>query len=98
VKQSCSAVDEAAKVSARYGSVWELAKGATMTNPFLIEARPETKTLDKNIWLSPDYDDDDEADDDDADDADDEISQGPWRGQRWLSRSEFGSPEWWAKG
>ena len=72
----------------------ELAKGATMTNPFLTEARQETKTLNKDVWLSPDYDDDDEADDDDADD---EISQGPWRGQPWPSRSGFGSPEWWVQ-
>ena len=68
--------------------------GATMTNPFPMKASPETKTRGKDLWLSPDYDDDDDADDDDADD---EILQGPWRGQRWLSRSEFGSPEWWVQ-
>jgi len=68
-----------------------------MTNPSLMNARQESQTLDKvgkDVWLSPDYDDDDDADEDDADD---EISQGPWRGQRWQSRSEFGSPEWWTQ-
>jgi hypothetical protein len=65
-----------------------------MTNAFLTKATQASGALDKEIWLSPDYDDDDEADDDDEDD---EVSQEPWRGQRWLSRSEFGSPEWWAQ-
>ncbi len=63
------------------------------TNAFLIVARPETTTP-KEVWLSPDYDDDDDADEDDADD---EISQGSWRGQSWQSRSDFGSPEWWTQ-
>jgi hypothetical protein len=69
-----------------------------MTNPlgnaFLVRAKSETKTLDKDVWLSPEYDDDDDAD---GDDADDEILQGPWRGQGWQSRSDFGSPEWWTQ-
>ncbi len=64
-----------------------------MTNPSLIQARLQSGTLTKQIYLSTDWDDDDDADDDD----DDEISQGSWRGQPWLSRSEFGSPEWWSR-
>ena len=65
-----------------------------MTNPFLTEARQQTETLATAVWFAPDDDDDDDANDDDADD---ETSQGTWRRQRWLSRSEFGSPEWWSR-
>ncbi len=66
-----------------------------MTNPFLVKARHQTRPLADHVLLSPDYDDDDDADDDDADD---EIHPGTWRRQSWLSRADFGSPEWWSRG
>jgi hypothetical protein len=46
-------------------------------------------------WLKvEDYDDEDEADFDDSDDDDKPASVSQ---ERWLSRPDFGSPEWWSK-
>lgn len=53
-----------------------------------------TEHLAKRLYVSPDWDDDDDADDDDEEDN---VVQGSWRRQQWLSRSEFGSPEWWSR-
>jgi hypothetical protein len=66
---------------------------ANMTDPSL--TTDEQKVMPKNIWAFPDDDDDeDDADGDDDDDAD--IPEG-WQRVRWLSRPDFGSPEWWSR-
>jgi hypothetical protein len=54
------------------------------------------KSTARKIWLFPDYyDDDDEDDFDDFDD--DEESPLESSRERWFSRPDFGSPEWWSR-
>ncbi len=62
-----------------------------MTDPSLTTDEQKAK-MPKNIWLFPDEDDDDDADDED----DDEIPEA-WQRVRWLSRPDFGSPQWWSR-
>ena len=48
----------------------------------------------QKIWLFPEPDDDDDADSDDGDDDDSPLEL---HCDAWLSRQDFGSPEWWAR-
>ena len=52
------------------------------------------KSMSKKAWLFPDNDDDDEAD---YDDSDDDETLAVLHSERWLSRPDFGSPEWWSR-
>jgi len=55
----------------------------------------QTKSTPAALGLFPDdYDDENEADNDDSED--DDISASISR-ERWLSRPDFGSPEWWSR-
>jgi hypothetical protein len=49
----------------------------------------------RNSFVFVEYDDDD--DDADLDDFDDEESPLDPSRERWLSRPDFGSPEWWSR-
>jgi hypothetical protein len=64
-----------------------------MTDPSLTTDEQKAK-MSTGVWLFPDDDDEDEADYDDADD--DEIPEA-WQRVRWLSRPDFGSPQWWSR-
>ena len=64
-----------------------------MTDPSSTDVQDE-KLMPRKLWLSPDDDDDDEADYDDSDDDDNPASTSC---ERWLSRADFGSPEWWSR-
>jgi len=65
-----------------------------MTDPSLATDTQKAKHVIENVWVFPDDDDEDEADyDDDADDDMPEV----WQRVRWLSRPDFGSPQWWSR-
>jgi len=65
-----------------------------MTDPSLADVQ-QTKLIPGKPWLFPDaYDDEDEADYDDSDDDEKSASVSQ---ERWLSRPDFGSPEWWSR-
>jgi hypothetical protein len=53
----------------------------------------------RKIWLFPENDDDDDDDDNNADDDDSDDEESPLESCRegWLSRPDFGSPEWWSR-
>ena len=46
-------------------------------------------------WQAADYDDEDDADY--YDDSDDDDKSSSLSSVRWLSRPDFGSPEWWSR-
>jgi hypothetical protein len=52
-----------------------------------------TRSMTKKVWVFPDNDDDD----DDCDDSDDDEAPAVLPRERWLSRPDFGSPEWWSR-
>jgi hypothetical protein len=55
----------------------------------------QTKSVPGTLGLFPDdYDDEDEAD---YDDSDDDENLAFVSRERWLSRPDFGSPEWWSR-
>ena len=65
-----------------------------MTDPSLTDEQ-QAKLMSTKIWLLPDHDDyDDEAD---FDDSDDDETPAPLHHERWLSRPDFGSPQWWSR-
>jgi hypothetical protein len=72
----------------------EQQREATMRDPSSTDAQ-QTKLIPGKPWLfSDDYDDEDEAD---YDDSDDEEKPASVSQERWLSRPDFGSPEWWSR-
>ena len=65
-----------------------------MRDPSLTDVQ-QTKSVPGTHGLFPgDYDDEDEAD---YDDSDDDENLAFVSRERWLSRPDFGSPEWWSR-
>jgi hypothetical protein len=64
-----------------------------MSVPFPRDAARERSTPQK-VWIFPEHDDDDDAE---LDDGDDDESPLDLRREHWLSRRDFGSPEWWSR-
>jgi hypothetical protein len=71
----------------------EQEREARMTDPSLTDEQ-QAKLLSKKVWLLPDNDDDDEAD---YDDSDDDETPAILPREQWLSRPDFGSPQWWSR-
>jgi hypothetical protein len=72
----------------------EQTREATMRDPSLTDVQ-QTKSVPGTLGLFPDdYDDEDEAD---YDDSDDDENLAFVSRERWLSRPDFGSPEWWSR-
>jgi hypothetical protein len=67
-----------------------------MTDPSSTDVQVE-KLMPRKLWLSPDDDDDDDDDEADYDDSDDDDNPAVSSCERWLSRADFGSPEWWSR-
>jgi len=66
-----------------------------MTDTSATTHEGQTTSIQSRVWPGVGYyDDEDEADYDDFDDDDKPAS--PSR-EIWLSRPDFGSPEWWAR-
>lgn len=66
-----------------------------MMDPSLTDEQ-QAKLISKKVWLFPEHDDDDD-DEADYDDSDDEETPAVSHRERWLSRPDFGSPEWWSR-
>ena len=66
-----------------------------MTDPSVTTDVQQAKLMPKNVWAFPD--DDDDEDDADYDDADDDDIPEAWQRVRWLSRPDYGSPQWWSR-
>lgn len=92
MKHSCFGNASEAATFVRYYLSVEEKREANMTDPSLTTDEQRVNAMPKNIWAFPDDDDDE----DDADADDDDIPEG-WQRVRWLSRPDFGSPEWWSR-
>ena len=66
-----------------------------MTDPSLTNDQT-ANLMPKKLWLFPNHDDDDDDDADD-DDPDDDDKPAVLKCERWLSRPDFASPEWWSR-
>jgi hypothetical protein len=65
-----------------------------MTDPSFTNVQQTTLIPGKPWLVSDEYDDEDEADYDDSDDDENSASVSQ---ERWLSRPDFASPEWWSR-
>ena len=66
-----------------------------MTDTSAMTNEGQPTSIQSRVWQGVDYyDDEDEADYDDFDDNDKPASVSR---EFWLSRPDFGSPEWWSR-
>jgi len=64
-----------------------------MSNPASVDTA-RANSVSNEVWLGPDFDDEDEAVYDDSDEDDPPSASSS---ERWLSRPGFGSPQWWSR-